>query len=540
MRIRIVIVFFLFLFAMGGLGFRLMYMADQPVALHHGAQRLTVAQSRGAILDRNGQPIVHAYRQMYAAARPSVRASEALRGMLTQERWLEADRRLSYGNLIALRVPNAQSAPPTPDIVLVDVYPRYGPQQPAVHLIGHLDQNGAGVHGLERAFDNLLGGASGALTLRLAADARGHGLAGAQLEVHDENYLSTAGIQLTIDLRIQRIVENAMRRHGLSPGAVVVLCVETGDILAMASSPDFNPNNIAASLGNPQEPFFNRALGAYPIGSTFKTFIAAAALDQRIPATRQYFCQGQMLVGGRIFRCINEIAHGYVDMGQAFAQSCNLYFIRLAAQLQLQPMLDLVRLFGFGEETVLAPGIRDARGNVPAEAQLAHAGEMANFSFGQGLLLGTPLQMAAATAAIANGGVYHSPALVKATIDENGAVTPFVNDRETRQVISPEVAQYLREMMLLTVRAGTGRSARPEEGGAGGKTATAQSGQFNEDGSEILQTSFTGFFPAQTPAVAITVFREDGVSGAADGGPVFAEIANQLTAGGEDAILFLL
>ena len=528
MRARSVIVFFLFIFAISALSVRLMRVAEQPVALSHGGMRLTVDESRGVILDRHGQPIVHAERQTIAAVRPSPTASAVLRGMLSEQRWLEADERLSRGQLVAVRV-DAESSP-TPDILLLPVYPRYAVQQPAAHLIGHLDANGAGAKGLERAFEPLLGRAAGALTLRLSVDAHGRALPGAVLEVHDENYRSRAGIQLTIDLEIQRAAEAAMRRYNLEQGAVVVLCNATGEILALASTPTFDPNDIAAAMHCPLEPFFNRALGAYAIGSTFKTFIAAAALDQRIPPARQYLCEGQMLVAGRIYRCINETAHGMVCMAEALAHSCNLYFIQLAAQMQREPMLDLVRLFGFGEEIQLADGLRSARGNIPESRYLALPGELANFAFGQGMLLGTPLQMAAATAVIANGGTYRTPTLVKATICALGHATPFVNDIvETREVITETQAAELREMMILTVEQGTGGSARPTTGGAGGKTATAQSGRFHSDGREILQTSFTGFFPAQQPRYTITVFRQDGVSGAADCGPVFRKIANALT-----------
>ena len=531
MRARIVITFFLFCIVIGALSFRLMRIVDQPVQMSQGAMRLTIDRSRGAIFDRNGLPIVHAERQIYAAAKPSPAASLILRSMLSEQRWLEVEERLSRGSLVALQT-DMQSSP-SDDVKLLEVYPRYAQNQPAVHLIGYLDgQSGAGVSGLERAFDPLLGRAWGSLGVRLAADARGRGLAGAELEIIDDNYRSSAGIQLTIDLRVQRIAEEAMRLYGLKQGAVVVLDCTTGEVLALASTPVFDPGDIATSLDDPLEPFFNRALGAYPIGSTFKTFIAAAALDQRIPATRTYLCEGQGEFGGRVYRCSNETAHGMIDMSQALAQSCNLYFIQLATNMQRQPMLDLVRLFGFGEPTVLVEDLRGARGNIPSREELSLPGEMANFSFGQGKLLGTSLQMAAATACLVNGGVYRSPTLVKATMDEYGAATPYINDIETREVISPEIAEQLRGMLVLAVEEGTGLSARPETGGAGGKTATAQSGRFRDDGSEILQTGFAGFFPAQQPRYAVMVFRQDGVSGAIDCGPVFRRIANAMRAQG--------
>ncbi|MCL2300543.1 MAG: penicillin-binding transpeptidase domain-containing protein, partial [Firmicutes bacterium] len=274
--------------------------------------------------------------------------------------------------------------------------------------------------------------------------------------------------------------------------------------------------------------FFNRALGAYPMGSSFKCYVAAAALDQRFPADTRFYCAGELDLSGQVYHCSG--VHGMVDMSQAIARSCNLYFIQLARELQLQPMLDLLRLFGFGEGMELAPGMDGARGNMPGQEELALPGELANFSFGQGRLLGTPLQIAAATACLANGGVYRSPTLVLATVDETGAAAPYMQDREMREVVSPEIARQVRRMMVAAVEEGTAAAAKPETGGAGGKTATAQSGRLGRDGTELLQTGFTGFFPAEEPRYAVAVLRENGTSGAGDCGPVFKRIADGMRA----------
>jgi len=482
MRSRYVIAFFLFVAAMGAISFRLADIAANPTPLPHGTRQLAVAHSRGVILDRHGSPLVHATGVEY-----------------------RVDDRLSLA-----------------------FYARHTSEQPAVHLIGHLDESGRGATGLESVFDSLLDYAAGQLRALVMIDALGTPLPGALPIVQNENYLSPAGLQLTIDLHIQRAAEEALRHYDLEQGAVVVLCNATGEILALASSPSFDPTDIAASLACPRQPFFNRALGAYAVGSTFKTFIAAAALQQGVSCCHAFTCEGYIRVDGSVFRCMHWHAHGDMDMATALALSCNVYFIDLARQLELQPALDLLKLFGFGDETPLVDGLHGAAGNLPTVQQLQSSGELANFAFGQGLLLATPLQMAAATAAIANGGVYHSPTLIRAVIDADGNATPFEQPQHSRQVISPALAAQLRNMMVLTVDEGTGQSARPANATAGGKTGTAQSGRFHAGGSEILMTSFTGFVPAHNPRYTITVLREDGVSGAQDGGRVFARIANEI------------
>jgi len=527
---RIGIVFFLFVLCVGALGVRLMQVPMiLPAQSAHGAARVVVDKSRGAIYDRNGARLVQGQRQVFAAVKPSPAASMALRSVLSGERFAAAEERMARGSLITLPVDDP--VPPCPDILLLDAWPRYAPKQLAAHVVGYLDgQSGAGVSGIEKAFEEILGPAAGELSVRMMVDVHGRGLSGAALEAESVNYRSPAGVQLTIDARVQRITEEALALHDVEQGAAIVLDCRTGEILALASVPAFDPNRIALSLDDPLEPFINRALWAYPMGSSFKCFVAAAALEQRIPASRQYFCGGEMDVNGQVFHCSNGIAHGTLDMTGALAQSCNLYFIQLAREMQSEPMLDLLRLFGFGEDTLLAPGIYAARGNMTALGELELPGELANFSFGQGKLLGTPLQIAAATACLANGGVYRSPTLVTATLDAFGVAKPYVQDRESREVVSPEIAVQVRRMMIAAVEEGTGVGARPETGGAGGKTATAQSGRLGPDGTEILQTGFTGFFPAEEPRYAVTVFRQNGSSGSGDCAPVFQRIADGMTA----------
>ena len=527
---RIVIVFFLFVLCAGALGLRLAQIPMiLPAQSAHGAARVVVDRSRGAIYDRNGARLVQGQRQVFAAVKPTPQASLALRSILSDERFAAIEERLSRGSLLAL--PVEPPLPSCPDILLLDAWPRYADRPLAAHLIGYLDgQRGKGVSGIERAFEPILGAASGELSVRMAVDVYGRGLAGAVPEPQSENYRSSAGVMLTIDARVQRIAEEALALHGVEQGAAVVLDCRTGEILALASVPAFDPNQIALSLDDPLEPFINRALWAWPMGSSFKCFIAAAALEQRFPSTTQYYCDGEINVAGQVFHCSGGSAHGMVDMTGALAQSCNLYFIQLMRNMQLQPALDLLRLFGFGEGTLLAPGIYAARGNMTTQSDLALPGELANFSFGQGKLLGTPLQIAAATACLANGGVYHSPTLVTATMDAFGVAEPYVQDRESREVVSPEIAAQVLLMMTAAVETGTARGARPETGGAGGKTATAQSGHYAIDGTEILQTGFTGFFPAEQPRYAVTVFRQNGSSGSWDCAPVFKRIADGMSA----------
>ncbi|MDR1464120.1 MAG: penicillin-binding protein 2 [Oscillospiraceae bacterium] len=530
---RATILFFFFALFIGVLGMRLLTLPQtQAAQLPQGRMTVTLDHSRGAIYDCRGVRLVQADggAQTIVVAKPTPEASLALKSILNEKNWRILQERLEQGGLVS--TPVDVDTVECPDLRLFTAYPRYSGSPLAPHLIGYLNGSNEGVSGLELGFDSLLSAASGDLRAALASDAYGHSLVGAQIEAEDDGYRSAAGIQITLDARIQRIVQDAMIWGDIDLGAVVVLDAQTSEIRALASSPAFDQNNIAASLNDPREPFLNRALRALPVGSTFKCFVAAAALEQRVPASRQYTCAGSIDVGGQTFYCNNREGHGTLDMGQALTASCNLYFIQLAQQLEPQPMLDLISLFGFGEALPLALSLASAAGNLPSAEALSVPAELANFSFGQGALLAAPIQIAAATACLAADGVYHTPRLMTATVDGYGEKTPWIQDTEQRQVVAAATAAQLRAMMIQAVEQGSARSAKPDVGSAGGKTATAQVGQYTAAGVELKQAGFTGFFPADQPRYVITVIKQNGGSGSTDCAPVFRRIANAIIAQG--------
>ena len=180
---------------------------------------------------------------------------------------------------------------------------------------------------------------------------------------------------------------------------------------------------------------------------------------------------------------------------------------------------------GFGASAELAPGLFSAAGNLPGSSELSSKAALASFSFGQGKLLATPVQIAALAAAVANGGFSVTPKLVLGTTDENGKLSaaPIY---EKNRVMSEAAAKKLREMMISVVEEGSGANAKPNRGGAGGKTASAQTGQYDKDGNEIVHAWFAGFYPAEEPKYAIAVFAEGMNSGSDFAAPVFKKICD--------------
>ena len=179
--------------------------------------------------------------------------------------------------------------------------------------------------------------------------------------------------------------------------------VETGDILAMASFPDYTSRNLGEALSNPDSPLINRCLCAYNVGSVFKLMTCAAAYTQGLQDYRAN-CTGSFQIKNQTFRCHKLSGHGILDMKRAMINSCNSYFIQLGQHLHPALMRETAQNFGFGTQIPLSHSIISASGTLPTLKELNYPAEMANFCFGQGLLTATPLQITQMTCGIANDG----------------------------------------------------------------------------------------------------------------------------------------
>ena len=396
----------------------------------------------------------------------------------------------------------------------------------AVHIIGTLNSEGVGASGIEAAYDTFLTSCGGKLSVRYTLDAAGNYLAGAIPEISDENYDSKAGLVLTIDADIQKIAEEAAQ--SIDRGAVVVMDPYTGDLLAVVSRPDFDPDDMGPSLDDERSPFVNRAFSAYSVGSVFKPLVAAVALDNGFTADRYFNCEGFFETEGLSFGCHYPAGHGEIDMTRALEISCNPYFISLALSIGGEPLRRAAVSLGFGTAQELAPAYRTYAGALPPPESLASTAALANFGFGQGQLTATPIQLSNLISAIANGGGAITPRLVMGTTSDGKTISSQTMRYGANEVFSKEASAKVREMMISVVENGSGANAKPYKGGAGGKTASAQTGQYDENGSEIVHAWFAGFYPAQNPRYTIVVFVEGGYSGSDAACPVFKKIADEI------------
>lgn len=486
---------------------------------------LTVSSARGTIYDRNLDAMTGNGKTVYpAAVVPGADTAASLARVCSASEMNTVEPLLTEGKPFTLLLPATVSS------AEIDVFPeqqRYSEDQPAVHVIGYLDGSGNGAAGIEKAFNSFLSSTKGKITVSYQTDALGHILSGTGKTVSNESNLRKSGVVLTIDQSIQKLAEKTASQY-LKKGAVVILEIPTGKILAMASLPSYSQTDVASVLNAEDSPLLNRAASAYSLGSVFKLVAAASALEYGISPDTAYTCTGATDVDGETFHCYDGEKHGAENMQQAIANSCNTYFVKLMQKMPSRNFYQMAKTLGFGSSCEIAPGVFSAPGTLPALNTLNIPRALANFSFGQGDLTVTPLQAAALINAIASGGVYTQPYLYAGKVDEALQYTDRAQNLQGVRVMSEKTASLLRAFMKASIDCGTSRRGKPDYGTAGAKTATAQTGKY-VGGEEINDCWFAGFYPYENPKYVITVFSEGGEGGGQTCGPVFQKIADGLS-----------
>ena len=401
---------------------------------------------------------------------------------------------------------------------------RYG--DIADHLVGYINGDLEGVSGLEKSYNSVLSYFKETKNLRFAVDGKSNPLIGLGITVEGEDRGMRNGVITTLDLDIQTDLERAMDQY-VPKGAAVVLDIHSGEIRALVSRPDFDAGRVAEYLSSPDGELINRALSAQTVGSVFKIAVAAAAIENKLDVY-ECTCTGSITVGDRSFTCPVADGHGEMNLQTAFSESCNTYFIALGQMLGTDKVMEITRRLGFGESMEIAQNLYASAGVLP-DVTGNPVKQLANFSIGQGDFTASPLQIARLVALCGNGGYLVEPTCFQGFyVDETVKSEQWV-EYSTR-VIAEETAEKLRNLCIGAVNDGTGTAAAPKEGGAGDKTSSAQTGRFDADGREILNTYFAGFYPAEQPDYAIAVFALDGISGGKTCAPVFREVSNGIAA----------
>lgn len=495
------------------------------VANTQSAFLLEVDHTRGMIYDRAMTPLVCARKKLAAAVMPSPETAQALAELATEK-----------GELLAY---DPQATRPyllfpeeeiyTPGVELFEIAARYSEDQLAPHIIGYLSPDKtAGAAGIELAYDDILTEHDGSLKLRYTMDALGRAM-DVKPEVVTNNYNDEGGVVLTLDADIQRAAQNAMAK--VEKGAAVVMDVRTGNILASVSMPAYDPNDLAASLKDPDSPFVNRVFSQYSVGSTFKLVVAAAALENGFGRYTPYTCEGYIDVSGHIFYCHWRPGHGTIDLKRALEISCNPYFVHLGQIATGGRITSMARSIGFSRAAYFTEDLITQSGTLPTDQELENPASLANLCFGQGSLTATPIQIAQMISSIANGGYAVTPRLVEGYTDNGKAIYEHLPVYANNRVFSEKTAEILREDMISNVEEGSGINAKPLRGKAGGKTASAQTGIYltpGEEDSEIVHAWFAGFYPADVPRYAVVVLVEGGDSGGDVAAPIFKKIVDAI------------
>ncbi len=423
-----------------------------------------------------------------------------------------------------------------------------------------------GKFGAERAWESYLRGVAGGQQIEVDSLGRRLRVLSRAAETRGNSLV------LTIDRRLQQFAEQLLEGK---EGAIVALRPDTGEVLAMASQPSFDPNPFARGIRQDEwkaltsakyDPLSNRALqGQYPPGSTFKIVTAAAALEEGIvtPFSRLY-CGGSYRFGKRRYRCWKRGGHGSVNLHDALVHSCDVYFYQVGKQLGVDTIAEYAHRFGLGKPTGIAL-TNEKPGLIPTSAwkkrrfnEPWYSGETLSVAIGQGYVLTTPLQMANVVAMVANGGKLLRPQYVGRVESPHGEVVEqlepdVLGDAGLRRSTLHQIREALRD--VVNSRRGTGQRSKLPTIDVGGKTGTAQVFKM---GRKAVKTEhmarhlrdhawFVAFAPVDEPEIAISIVIEHaGKGGGATAAPLARDLADfyfaltrgrdyQLTDAGRDA-----
>ena len=455
----------------------------------------------------------------------------------------------------------------TENLIMRQIYVRaYPGEKLAAHILGYtgreaplsvrpLENNdllfpeSEGKEGIEAMFNSELTGRMGQMYMTFGAEGEKIAERISRPPVPGDNVI------LTLDKDLQETVEKVLAQK-TKRGAMVVIDVNTGEILAMASHPTFNPNHFVPTVphdvfdrysNDPLAPLFPRAFRAsYPPGSTFKTFTALAALATRSITTESYFpCPASLMVGNRSFANWKKEDQDEMNLRAAMAQSCNTWFYQVGLKTGSEAIIEYATLCGLGRKTGI-PLASEVSGRIPTDEYMlrAHkrkilAGDVANMSIGQGDMEITPLQMAFAMGAMATDGKLMQARLVKQIQSLDNRVVAAYPPRVREEVPAPaNVFAAIREALVAVTTGGTGGRGAVKGVKVAAKTGTAQWGPMNKQRTAAW---FAGYLPADKPRYAFAVVYESDPNVKAGGGSHAAPIAQAVfstvfTSKGQDRI----
>ncbi len=510
------------------------------VAKDQYESRVTLRADRGFIYDRNGNLIVsNTYGYSYAADPELLHSQEKARiankfgavfGMpvsffmdklRTDSKFVWLARDITPDQASALQDFNIYGL-----IRLQDQQRLYPYGSAAGQVLGFTNVDGKGASGVELEFDPLLAGKNGYEIMQVD----GIGRKTPSVDYPKVNPIPGCNVQLTIDMNIQQIVEQELaagvEKAKAASATAVFMNPYTGEILAMANYPPFDPSNYDKLPYNDSR---NRAItDVYEPGSTFKVVTASAALEEGIesPNDMIFADNGSYTYYGTVIRDFEP--SGWISFRRALELSSNVAFSKIGRKIGADKFYRYARDFGFGAPTgIMLPG--EVPGELPKPYEWSKVA-LPFMSFGYGVMV-TTLQMAQAYAAVANGGILMKPYIVDKITDANGKVIFQNKPMEIRRVVTPAVDQTLNGMFVDVVEHGTGREARVQDMLIAGKTGTAQLLVDGKYSKEYYHASFVGYFPVPNPVIVGYIMVDSPMNGYTGGivsAPIFKRIASRI------------
>ena len=412
-------------------------------------------------------------------------------------------------------------------VYLVKESKRYYPYGDLLsHVLGYVGIDNQGLSGLELMFDDYLTGEDG--SIKYFSDGKGH-----KLELAEIYEAPTSGItlELTIDIELQQAVENeldnAMSKYDADSAIAIAMDPNTGEVLAMASRPNFDSNNYqdySTEVINRNLPIWM----TFEPGSTFKIITLSAAIEEGLVNIFEdrYTDTGAITVDGATLHCWKHGGHGDQSYLEVVENSCNPGFVNLGLKLGKETLMSYIDKYGFGDKTGIdlngeGTGILfdvAAMGNV----------ELATTAFGQGISV-TPIQQVRAVSAVVNGGTLYTPYIVKNFLEsETDTIVKSITPTAVGEVISAETSEIVRYALESVVAKGSGHNAYIENYRIGGKTGTAQTVENGVYSDSKYILSFIGFMPADDPEIVVYVAIQNAKNVVQYGGTVAAPIARNI------------
>lgn len=505
------------------------------------SRKLPIAADRGKIVDRNGKVLADNITTTSLVVIPNqIKDKEDTAKKLSEILNSDYEDMLSHvskktsiervhpeGRQLSYEVAEQIDALKLDGVYLLKESKRYYPYGSVLsHVLGYVGIDNQGLSGLELYYDEYLTGSNG--SIKYFSDGKGN-----RLELSEVYEAPTSGItlELTIDLDLQLAVENeldnALAKYDADSVIAVAMNPKTGEILAMASRPNFDSNNYQ----DYETEIINRNLPiwmTFEPGSTMKITTYASAINEGLVNIFEdtFTDTGSVNVDGSTLHCWKAGGHGYQTYLEVIENSCNTGFVRLGQMLGKETLMSYIRKLGFGKKTGIdlngeGTGILfslDKMGNV----------ELATTAFGQGISV-TPLQQVTAVSAVVNGGTLYTPYLVKNFLEpETNTVIKSVEPVSKGQVISSETSSLMRYALESVVAKGSGHNAYIENYRVGGKTGTAQTVENGVYSSSKYILSFIGFMPSDDPEIVLYVAVENAKDVVQYGGTVAAPIARNI------------